>query len=46
MKRSAAQYAVLSRLLTLDRAVSNRKLKRVETHLRSCVRAVRELERG
>jgi hypothetical protein len=76
MKRSAAQYAVLSRLLdevlelddsarmvwlaalpgvyeterrvlnrllTLDRAVSNRKIKRLETHLRSGVRAVREL---
>jgi hypothetical protein len=76
MKRSAAQYAVLSRLLdevlelddsargiwlaalpvvyeserrvldrllTLDRAVSNRRLKRLETHLRSSARAVREL---
>jgi hypothetical protein len=76
MKRSAAQYAVLSRLLdealdldesargpwlaalpqdlesqrqaldrmlTLDRAVANRRLKRLEAHLRSSVRAVREL---
>jgi hypothetical protein len=34
---------VLNRLLTLDRAVSNRKIKRLETHLRSSVRAVREL---
>jgi len=79
MKRSAAQYAVLSRLLdealdldesaraswlaalpriyeierpalnrmlTLDRATSNRRLKRLEAHLRSSVRAVRELSRG
>ena len=79
MKRSAAQYAVLSRLLdevleledsarvvwlaalpgvyeserrvldrllTLDRAVSNRRLKRLETHLRSSVRAMRELVAG
>jgi hypothetical protein len=39
----AGERQVLHRLLTLDRTAANRRLKRLEAHLRSSVRAVREL---
>jgi len=38
-----SQRPALHRMLTLDRAVANRKLKRLETRLRSAARAVHRL---
>jgi hypothetical protein len=39
----AGQRPALHRMLTLDRAAANRRLKSLEARLRSSVRAVREL---